>query len=442
MFFLTFVSFVYPKNFTVQENNKKERKEKKSPDFIIKKEKGKYGVLDEKNKKILIPIIYEKILPVNEDGFAAQKEGKWIIFNIEGKLISSFYAFEKIYIPTPVEGDNKIIIIGKRKKKETRAIVIIKNISGYYYNVYDNIQAISPNYFHITKNNKYGTLTSTGKEIIPPSYESILYLRSSKKGEPYMAKVQNEYSGFINLSTGEAVVLVIWKEVEILTPTLFKVYDTNHKWGIVDAHNKQIIPTQYNHITALSPKFIKVENNAETFFISLDSQTNTPDTQKTILTDSLQIDQKNMKFGVVNNHNSVIIPFEYTNITKTPQPVFIVTKNKKYKLINYSGKEVTPYYNHIEYDPFTQNFLIEDKKGKWMVLNYKGEILLETKFSKKEKLINFLNAKTQIISQKEKRNNSNWLENVGNAASGIGVAFLYVVYALAYIINIVNINYI
>ncbi|MGM5632110.1 WG repeat-containing protein [Apibacter raozihei] len=444
LFFLFFSSYSFSLDLYEKDKEKKEKKEKKrthSTGLSIKKQKGKYGVIDEKKQQIIIPFLFDKIEPIHEDGFATMKEKKWTIYDTRGELISSSYSFAHINIPSNVDSDPKILIIGKPYKNSTAVTVFIKNGQDIEIKNYEKILSVNPQYYSVYNNGKTGTLSIEGKETIPVIYKYITYLKSSKGEDTYKAKVTNEYTGIINVYTGEIIVSVEWEDVQILTSHLFKVLRKG-KWGIIDREGKEVIPVQYKQVDLLSPRFIRVKNDAELFFVTLDSSSKKQNSDS-LAFDALSIAQQNMKYGITDANQTPLTAFRYDYITKTPQQVFIATRNKKYFLLNSEGKEITPEYKSIEYNELTQNFLVQNLKNKWCLVNFQGEQILETKLSDKDKLFEELMDRTyQSSTQKSKRNRVNIGEVFESVLVGIG-AFLWVIInaALYLIVSLTELDY-
>ncbi|TWP28520.1 hypothetical protein ETU08_08735 [Apibacter muscae] len=415
--------------------------------LIIKKKKGNYGVVNEYENKVIIPILYDKIKAINDDGFAAYKEDQWIIYSKEGIIISSPYTFEKIHVPIENFNENKIIIIGKPDKKSESVVVLVSNKNDYTSYKYDKILSISPSYYHVQKNGLYGTLSIDGKEVIPPLYKSIEYMRPSRKEDPYLAKVfdSHNFVGMININTGKVIIPVVWNEIIPLGKSFFKVKNGD-KWGLINYNNEEILPINYTNIVALSSKFIKVqEEDGQIFFVSLDNSRGLGE-DYLLSQNSYSIKQENMKFGVVKNDGTLLVPFQYDHIEDTPQRVFIATIEKRSKLLNLNGEELTENYLNIEFNELTQNFLAQDSKKRWKIINYKGEVLFSTEITNKKKLLELLNQTVEEeftdyegMSIKNDKDRKGWASGI---LAGIGTAFVYLAYALGYVtVILININY-
>lgn len=215
--------------------------------------------------------------------------------------------------------------------------------------------------------NKYGFIDTTGKLVIPTQFTSAedfsdglalvekdekqFFIDTTGKqaidlsqyylAEPFkngMAKVAKkeenqppEY-GFID-TTGKIVIPIEYAEIsDFINNTAFaSTRDSygNRRAGMINRQNQVILPFDYSSIIAFASNYglilaIKGCDNYET----------------TSFNDE---DSKKCRYGVVNEQNNVIIPFEYQQINPFKDGVAIAKKNDLFGKIDKQGKVIVPF---------------------------------------------------------------------------------------------------
>ena len=183
------------------------------------------------------------------------------------------------------------------------------------------------NYFATYKDNKWGVIDSEGNDVIDPSYKEMIVVPNSKSavfictydvnyetGE-YKTKALNEKNQEIFTGYDQIEPLQNTDKSKNLT------YDKNvikvkkdGKYGLIDFSGKEVIPTEYEEITAISG----IENSFKT--------------------------KKDGKYGIVDNEGKIVIQPQYADVDvlgKDNKTGFIVkNENGKYGIVDYSNTTI------------------------------------------------------------------------------------------------------
>lgn len=115
----------------------------------------------------------------------------------------------------------------------------------------------------IQKDERYGFIDSTGKEVVKPIYDQIFGFDEYKKGWALVLK--NEQFGFID-STGKEVVK---PKYDIVYPfdehkKGWALILKNELFGFIDAYGKEVVAPKYEFIEIILPKKKIVEKQQKT----------------------------------------------------------------------------------------------------------------------------------------------------------------------------------
>ena len=264
------------------------------------KQNGKWGAEDYYNNT-LIPLSrgYDFIVFHPREGhvgyFTVQKNGKWGACDITGKEIistsyeSAFYSSSSgfnyenssgSYVPTGwyLDGEGKAtreVPINKDLQTEKDGFKWYKVRQGDKYGAEDYLnRTLIPlsrdysavyyrskeghkGYFEIEKNNKEGACDLTGKEIVQPIYESLLYLSS---GFEYKNSDGNWIAlGLMLDSEGNAIRGT--KESVTYNGATYYIISRDGMYGLTDANGKEIIPMEMEKIELAGGNRLKFKQN-------------------------------------------------------------------------------------------------------------------------------------------------------------------------------------
>jgi len=176
---------------------------------------------------------------------------------------------------------------------------------------------------------KIGFLNTSGKLVIPCEYDNLEMFFT----EGLAAIAKNEYYGYID-KTGKEVIPFIYEEAEPFLGGIARV-EKNNKAIYIDKTGKSILPEGYT----LYEEFINTENMISLNFDELEK-----------IYDLLIVKDKNNKVGIINRQGELIVPCEYSGIYNTLGNILLAKKDKKYGYIDKTGKEIIPFV----YDNATQ----------------------------------------------------------------------------------------
>lgn len=148
------------------------------------------------------------------------------------------------------------------------------------------------------------------------------------------------------------------------------------KWGVINKHGQQIVPTQYQQINDYSDGMAVAINNR--FFGVLDKKGNVVVTFKydriEDFSEGYATVLKDGKCSIVNKQGKVILPFDYEEICPFGEGLALAKKNGKYGAIGKDGKVIIPfrYDDELPYK-FCEGLAVVHFNGKWGFVNKKGE---------------------------------------------------------------------
>ena len=225
----------------------------------------------------------------------------------------------------------------------------------------------SKDYFSAFKDNKWGIIDSTGNTVIDPSYAEMIVVPNSKKdvflctydvnydtGE-YKTKALNSKNEeiFQDYEQIEAIQNHdknnnLWYESDILR------VKKNGKYGVINLDGKEILPCEYDEITAL-------EGIKSTVKIVKDG-----------------------KYGIADNTGKVLLGTQYAEVTNLGQDNkagFIVKgEDGKYGIVDYSNTQVLEAKYDEIYKIHGNDFYVVKQDGKQVLIKKDGTVTLSEGF--------------------------------------------------------------
>lgn len=237
--------------------------------FIAIKKDDKWGLLSKGGKEILPPI-YDNI--VFDNGFIAiKKDGKYGLANKSGKIIADTYYLGFHFLENGLIGlyrDNKQGIINQSGEELVPVIyekIAIQDIdkgivTGYkdgnetvfHLDVskfeeqlnssdYDFIGDFIDGFAIVAKEERWGIINESGKEIVPTIYDLV----SNFKDGYAIVNYNNKY-GFVN-ELGEEVIPTIYDNGYRFQNGIARVM-IQDKWGAINESGEIIVPIIYDNI--------------------------------------------------------------------------------------------------------------------------------------------------------------------------------------------------
>jgi hypothetical protein len=193
----------------------------------------------------------------------------------------------------------------------------------------------------IRKNNKYGAVDLTGKEIIPFKYDHVSIINNSISAE------------------------------------------LNEKVSIIDISGKEITPVKYDYVRFSNNGFI-VSQNGKSGFINKTGEIKIP-LKYDILSDfnleGLFYVNNNGLIGCIDTSGNEVIPIIYSQLEQSSNGYSFSTSNGVCGFINYDGEYKKP-SNYIpsEVVCIDDSYLVIEKSGKKGVIDYNGNVIIPIKF--------------------------------------------------------------
>lgn len=235
-------------------------------------------------------------------------------------------------------GEEKMIAIARLGKK-WGAIDTDGNIAIPF--VYEAIAEDIGDYYYrkVKKNNRWGLLTCKGEMALTPKYEDIrkFYygLYEDDVSESFLVKQKGKW-GIARTFTNEVLLTPTYDSIQtIVDYNLLKLWK-NGKQGYADAITHQVL---------INPIYEEAH-----YFIN----------------DYASVKKKG-KWGVINQKQQVVIPFDYDSLGHYAHHRFLIAKKGKKGLINNKNDLITPLYDDLKRD--FQGFAFAKVADKWQIIN-------------------------------------------------------------------------
>jgi len=215
---------------------------------------------------------------------------------------------------------------------------------------YDYIFPFNDGLAIVIKNQKWGYIDKSGKEIIPLEFDKA---QNFKDGLAIVVK--NQKCGFIDKS-GKIVIPCEYEYAESFSEGLAfvsKDVGKDRKFGFIDKTGKEIIPLIYDSGSSFSDGLAAVRTG----------------------------DYENRKEGYIDKTGKIVIPFEYTMTYPFKEGFALVEKNGKYcGYIDKTGKVIVP----LEYSWFCQSFsdgmAVVRKESEYGYVDKTGKLVVPLKY--------------------------------------------------------------
>ncbi len=312
------------------------------------------GLFDLKTEKWHMPLIYGSLDYLENGLFQAKLNGLYGIIDKESKVISDF----KWQYMTNSGVDNYYIVT--------------------------------------TQQNQYGILNIiTDKLTVPAEYSSL-------------SKVENSANYLVTKGSKKNLITIDnqpvfknWYE-EIITNSSRRnmIVKRNGLFGIVDENENIILPIEYPFIRSYpynDGSYLALNKEGKYGCVLIDGRVTLPfeyDKMDESYSGSL-LSTKNQKCGIVQVNQGLpteIVTCDFDEI-KSDRNTFLISKNKKYGVLDNFGKSLVPLiYDHIEIvqddDYYGRNMLfIATKDGNVEILNKSGQASSTSKYKSIKKVI-------------------------------------------------------
>jgi hypothetical protein len=319
-----------------------------------------------------------------ENNVWSQDKNTFLYFDVNGNIVWQSNQCESVRID---KFGN--IILGKENKYG----LLDKDFNQRIKPKYERISALNYNFFKVFQDNRYGIVNRDDSKILDFEFDEVLNIVEKnkvivRKKELYYSFDLEKYlfnelpfSKILNASSNTYAApspesFRYYKSIINSTEnTDYDEYDLEMvryqgKWGIIDGAGEEIILNNYCFVDFLrNPKYFKVGIGEIEVVESED--------EERIFRTSI----KNVKWGIVNINNEIVVPIEYDWIDEVESTVWVVFKGG------------TVYYN----DDYQENYWTI-KNGKLGVYNL-DKLITPIEYDAIKK--NWFRIKEYIFVQKE-----------------------------------------
>jgi tetratricopeptide (TPR) repeat protein len=321
---------------------------------------GKYGFMDT-NGNIAVPCIYETAYPYENGTAQVRINGGWQEIDRTGQAansttnrdefmidVSSLIVTPYIYdaISPPIEG----LAMVERDDKWGFVDATGKEVIPCIYDYVDYGYSFSEGLAMVVKDDKYGFVDATGKEVVPCIYD---YADSFSEGVAWVRKGDNETGkwGFID-ATGKEVVPCIYEYTNGVYAYRFSEGLTavikGHKRGYVDATGKEVVPCIYDGAQSFSEGLAAVGKVGNYGYIDATGKEVIPFVYDAAdsFSEGLAAVEKDGNYGYIDATGKEVVPCIYDSAESFSEGLARVRKgdwkNGKYGFVDATGKEVVP----------------------------------------------------------------------------------------------------
>lgn len=299
---------------------------------------GLYGCID-RSGAFIVPVQFKDLGLLSEDLMYAQKDSLYGYYDAFGfqRIAPQFdeaYSFEN--------GKSKVVYQGLTGFIDPYGSFIVKPL-------YEEIISFSDSLFLIEEGDFF--------QFVKRKTQTILPLKADAVGKLVNDRAVVEFDGKVGYVNAAGTVVIPFQYEAYTNARLLGTFNGNYakaaskgKYGVIDRAGKAVIPFQYPKMGAVG-SLIAVEKNGKWGFIDLANQMQIPPTYEFAesFVDGLGFVQNMTLFGAINSKNQVVIPLQYTTISKLDKNHYAVTVGAKNGIYNAAGKLVVPAeYNRMQ----------------------------------------------------------------------------------------------
>ena len=234
----------------------------------------------------------------------------------------------------------------------------------------------STTYFTLYKDNKWGVIDNSGKEIISPSYNEMIIIPDNKKDVFVCTYDINDETGEYKtkaLNSKNEEIFTQYSKVEVLEnynqsnniwyeKNLLKV-QKDGRYGLIDLSGKEVLVAEYEDILTLKG------------------------TENSILI------KKDGKYGLVNSEGKYVIDTNYKEIKSIENDYkkgyITIDENDKYGLIDYNKKQILPNEYEKVRRIYGKDLYVIQEKSKDKLINTQKEVVLEKGFDEIKQILQY-----------------------------------------------------
>ena len=319
--------------------------------------------------------------------FALYSANKWGIINQEGEIVIQPSYQEMIIVPDKTK-DIFICMYNVNEETGEYKTKVINSKKEEIFSNYDKVEAIenideNENVWYeggilrTEKNQKYGLIDMNGKELLPCEYDKITAMEEIENS---MIIQKDNKVGIVN-SKGSIIVEPIYKEVKKLGETYKEGYITindENKYGIVSTTKKQVLENKYDKIEQVYlENYYVVTENGKKELINTSGETIIENGFDEITSQTSRgiIYKKGNLYGEMTTAKEITIDPKYQYLKQAKDGIYIAEKNDKFGIIDEHETEKIPFeYKGIKYNEKANLFTAETEEYKTALINKNFEV--------------------------------------------------------------------
>lgn len=345
--------------------------------YWIKKE-NKYGAINGNGIQV-VPYIYENMSLKTVDGLiAVEKDNKYGYINENGNEI---IPCEYDYLYEFSEG---FAMVGDSNKKYSYIDKNNNPIVPYIYS--SSSKPFKNGYATVVKDYKFGMINSSGKEVIPCTFN---YMLDYSEGLICVYK-DNKY-GYIDINGNE----IIPFKYDVATNFIngFAQVKINDKYGLIDKKGNEIIPCEYDYFSfneGINDDIndsIQVSKNGTIYCVGWNGNLYPYNRYDAItFLNNIWFASSGDCIAFFDNNDNELFPFTNFNINFREfsdglLPSYIRVENetkRKYGVFNLlTLKQIVPsIYDNLGKITWTSDLIAVERNGKWGYVNKEGKEII------------------------------------------------------------------
>lgn len=396
----------------------------------------KMGVVD-KDFKIVIPIVYQKLQPTN-NGFIAEKNGKLGAITLQEKEVVPFIydhleaqgnLFEAFTtsIGWQLVNENNVVVTDKyyqsiSKIREEGFLVTHRNYAGWLDNagkevvhcVYDSIISMKDNLVSVKFRGQYGIIDKNDRWVVPPQVYPIQLISSThyllkQPGQSFLKTIEGQIIYFTPNKTsfekdywlehlpnggdrkisyeGIALPSAIQPQTENVQYVFkesegFRGVQKDGKFGFVDAKGKLRIANRYDSIGDFHEGLAAIKLIGKWGFLNAQDKIAVHPNYEWVdrFNGGVCIAKQRGKFGMIDATGKAILEFRYDAINRLPNGQLEIVANQKKGRASAEGKiEIETRFNYLA--EVENGSLIASQEGLFGVVDRHGLSVVPLNYS-------------------------------------------------------------
>ncbi len=324
--------------------------------FFIVGEKGKYGIVNEKNE-IIYDIVLTDIYPIDDYRFLGQKNNKYGLINTNGELLFGFEldSIKNIEDLDKWRGLNYFFAVKNGKigmlKKSGEVLFDFK---------LSEVKNFNRDYFLCKLDNKYGIINKIGDIVLDFEYSE---LHQGGNGF-FIGKKDNKY-GLIN-PDGTVVYGFELSEIKYLKYSGNYIVKKINKYGLIDRKGNLLLNFEFDDITTVVNAsnyryFVIAVKNGKYGVIQIQYIHPRKIAKLKKLQNELKKKHSDYLTSIIMVNGKTEISFEYDKIEELKKSKVLLKKSNKYEVYDIENKK---FYKAKKIKENSKKVILYGEKGK------------------------------------------------------------------------------